>query len=56
MNFYEFYSKVEKLYVELSIGRMNVAVSTEDGVKIVKDIKLTTSIDGVGKFVEIVYD
>lgn len=56
MTFYEFYCIVRDLDNDCDIGEMNVAVSTEDGFKIVKDVQISKSCDGVGKFVELVID
>ncbi len=56
MTFDELYNKVIDIDSSYNIGDMNVVVSTEDGYKIVKDIKLTTSYDGVGMFVQLVFE
>lgn len=56
MTFDELYNKVIDIDSGYNIGDINVAVSTEDGYKIVKSIEVRESIDGVGKFVELVID
>lgn len=56
MTFEDLYQRVLDLDMDGNLSPMNVAVSTEDGYRIVKSIEIRESIDGVGKFVEIVYD
>lgn len=56
MTFEELYHRVLDLDMNGNLSPMNVAVSTEDGYRIVKSVEVRESIDGVGKFVEIVYD
>ena len=57
MIFDDLYNKVIDIDSSYNVGDVNVVVwSTEDGFKIVKDIRLSTSFDNVGKFVEIVID
>lgn len=56
MTFEELYHRVIDLDMDGNLSPMNVAVSTEDGYRIVKSIEVRESIDGVGKFVELVID
>lgn len=56
MTFEELYQRVIDLDMGGNLSPMNVAVSTESGYKIVKSIEIRESIDGVGKFVELVID
>ena len=56
MTFDELYNKVIDIDSGYNIGDINVVVSTEDGYKIVKDIRISKSYDGVGMFVELVID
>lgn len=56
MTFDELYNKVIDIDSGYNIGDINVVVSTEEGYKIVKDIRISKSYDGVGMFVELVID
>jgi hypothetical protein len=51
MTFEDLYRKVSDLDLDGNYSPMLVAVSTEEGYKIVSDIVVETSCDGVGKFV-----
>ena len=56
MTFDELFNKVIDIDSGYNIGDINVVVSTEEGYKIVKDIRISKSYDGVGMFVELVID
>lgn len=56
MIFDDLYNKVIDIDSSYNIGDINVVVSTEEGYKIVKDIRISKSYDGVGMFVELVID